>query len=306
MTGLLRARGYAVFGVSSSGHVHSPEIRSVMDVDIRDRLSVLRLLLESKPDEIYYLAACHQSAEGSENDPHDLLLRSFEINTLALNHFLSGILKGGLTSRLFYAASSRVFGNPDATVQNEETPFNPVCPYGISKVAGVHLCRYYRAKPGVYCSVGILYNHESPRRGAGFVSKKIVRAAAAVKKGLTSKLVLGNLDAVVDWGYAPDYAAAMWAILQCDEPDDFVIASGTLHSVRDFVGAAFEAVGLDWKEYVVQDAQVLSGVRPRSGLRGDYQKLHRATGWHPTVSFEEMVRAMVAAEIEETPVCGPE
>jgi GDPmannose 4,6-dehydratase len=299
LTELLHSKGYDVLGIDAGRAKDRPGVNPAMNIDIRDKTVVLELLAETKPDEIYYLAAYHQSAEGTHHDPHDLLQRSFEVNTLALNHFLYGTVKAGVNSRLFYAASSRVFGSPGTPVQDEQTPFNPVCPYGISKASGAWLCRHYRHELGVYCSVGILYNHESPRRAATFVSRKIVKAAVAIRNGIQAQLVLGNLDARVDWGYAPDYVSAMWAILQSDPADDFVIASGALHSVRDFARTAFAAVGLDWNKYVSENVQVLSSGRPPVTLRGDNRKLRRTTGWHPQVSFEQMVRIMVEAEIEQ-------
>jgi GDPmannose 4,6-dehydratase len=294
LTECLREKGYDVIGIDSQG----ASTNGVLNVDIQNKTDVVELLAEARPDEIYYLAAFHQSAEGADNDPHDLCHRSFEINTLALNHFLYGVLVASEKSRLFYAASSRVFGNPETRVQDERTLFNPICPYGISKASGAHLCRYYRTEHGLYSSVGILYNHESHRRSASFVSKKIVKAAVAIKKGLQSRLVLGSLDALIDWGYAPDYVAAMWAILQTDQADDFIIASGTLHSVREFVEAAFSAVELDWTRYVAEDEQLLSRRRQPGTLCGDSNKLQFITGWRPRVSFDQMVRLMVEKELE--------
>jgi len=301
LTELLHSKGYDVLGIGAGGAEGRAGVNPAMNIDIRDKAVVLGLLADAKPDEIYYLAAYHQSAEGTPQDPYDLLQRSFEVNTLALNHFLYATVKASVKSRLFYAASSRVFGSPGTPVQDEQTPFNPVCPYGISKASGAWLCRHYRQEIGAFCSVGILYNHESPRRAAPFVSRKIVKAAVAIRNGIQSQLVLGNLDARVDWGYAPDYVSAMWAILQSDLADDFVIASGTLHSVRDFARTAFAAVDLDWNRYVTENTQVLSSGRPQVTLCGDNRKLQRTTGWRPQVSFEQMVRIMVQAEIEQAP-----
>lgn len=296
LTELLQSKRYEVFGMAtnrgSGGLVET-------GTEISNKAAVRRLLEEIKPDEIYYLAAHHQSSERKEDYPDTLFQASFEINTLALGHFLSGILGVCPTSRLFYAASSRIFGNSDSPIQEEETPLNPVCPYGISKASGLWLCRYYRREFNIYSSVGILYNHESPRRSETFISKKIVKAAVAIKKGRQSRLVVGSLDALVDWGYAPDYVDAMWAILQLDWPDEFIVANGTLHSVRDFVQVAFSALGLEWERYVTENDRVLSGGRPRATLCGNTRKLECATGWRPKVSFEEMVRLMVRSELEQ-------
>jgi GDPmannose 4,6-dehydratase len=299
LTELLSDKGYEVHGIDANGVVRLAR-NAAADVNINNKAAVLGLLADTKPDEIYYLAAFHQSSEGISEDPHELIQRSFEVNTLGLNHFLYGIVKASAKSRLFYAASSRVFGRPEGPVQDEQTPFDPVCPYGISKASGAWLCRLYRHDFGVYSSVGILYNHESPRRTAAFVSSKIVKAAVAIKKGMQSKLVLGSLDALVDWGYAPDYVNAMWTILQSNQPEDFVIASGTLHSVREFVQAAFGMVGLECDEYVTEDTRTLSKGRSQSTLCGNSRKLQSQTGWRPQVSFERMVRTMVEAEIEQT------
>ena len=290
----LEASNYEVVGIDSGGKTTS----LALNVDIRNRASVRELLSDTKPHEVYYLAAYHQSAEGVVPDPGELVERSFHVNTLALNHFLHGILTTNAKARLFYAASSRVFGNPDTQEQDERTPFHPVCPYGISKAAGVYLCRYYRREFGVYCSTGILYNHESPRRSAKFLSRKVVKAAVAIKMGRQAQLVLGNLDALVDWGYAPDYVRAMWAVLRPDQAGDFVIASGKLHSVREFVEVAFSTLGLEWKDYVTEDGRVLSPGRPQGILSGNAEKLRRVTGWLPQVSFCQMIRIMVEAELE--------
>ena len=226
-----------------------------------------------------------------------MICRSFEINTLALNNFLDSIAAISGHTRLFYAASSRVFGDPPTNVQDEDTPLNPVDPYGISKTAGVHLCRYYRAQRKLFCSAGILYNHESPRRAGAFVSQKVVRAAVRISRQSQDKLVVGNLDALVDWGYAPDYVDAMWRILQLPEPDDFVIASGALHSVRELVQSAFEAVGLDWTAHVQVDPDV---TRRQYGcaLQGNSSKLESRTGWRPSMTFHDMIRTMVRAELQ--------
>jgi GDPmannose 4,6-dehydratase len=247
------------------------------------------------PDEVYYLAAFHHSSEGAVLDDGELVRRSFEVNTLALNNFLDVIAATLEHTRLFYAASSHIFGDPPTAVQNESTPLNPIDPYGISKAAGVHLCHYYRRQRKVFCSVGILYNHESPRRGEEFVSQKIVRAAVRISHQAQEKLVLGNLEAMVDWGYAPDYVDAMWRILQLPEADDFVISSGSLHSVRDLAQTAFEAVGLNWQEHVEANPGV-TWKRYGNTLQGDSSKLENRTGWRPSLTFTEMMQVIVKAE----------
>jgi GDPmannose 4,6-dehydratase len=304
LTELLDEKGYRVTGVDSSGAVSPTSRGCIATVDMRHESEVLDLIAGIRPDEIYYLAAHHHSSEAGGSDPHELLQASFDINTLALNHVLQAGRKGASGCRIFYAASSRIFGSPETSVQNENSRFNPECAYGISKAAGVLICRYYRKEYGVRCSTGILYNHESPRRRTGYISKNIVSAAVAIKQGRRSDLVVGNLDARVDWGFAPDYVSAMWSILQLDLADDFVIASGSVHSVRDFVRIAFDALGLEWSRFVREDPQVLAGGRPSGVLQGDTRKLECATGWRPRVSFEEMVRIMVEAEIACTQVAA--
>ena len=273
------------------------ELSGVHSVDIRDAAAVRRVIESLAPDEVYFLAAFHHSAEDPALDDGELVRRSFEINTLALNSFLDAMAAASRHTRLFYAASSHVFGDPPLDLQDENTPLNPIDPYGISKAAGVHLCRYYRTQKGLFCSAGILYNHESPCRTGAFVSQKVVRAAVRISRRSQDKLVVGNLDAMVDWGYAPDYVDAMWRILQLPEADDFVIASGSLHSVRDLVRTAFEAVGLNWDAHVEVNPEV---TRKRYGksLQGNSSKLTSRTGWHPSTPFPEMIRTMVQAEIQ--------
>jgi GDPmannose 4,6-dehydratase len=198
-------------------------------------------------------------------------------------------------SRLFFASSSRVFGAPPSSPQDETTPLNPECVYGITKAAGQRCVRYYRQAHGLFAAAGILYNHESPLRAPAFVTTKIVRGAVAIRRGQQSKLVLGDLDAEADWGYAPDYVDAMRQILRLPAADDFVIASGASHTVRNFVEAAFGLVGLDWNAYVEVAPGLISGQR-RSSLVGNTAKLTAATGWKPSVSFTELVRILVQAE----------
>lgn len=292
----LERRGYTVGGI---GRGTSMGLAS--GVDILDSSQVLNFIGSFVPDEIYYLAAVHHSSEAQAPEDHELLRRSFEINTIALSNFLHAIAASSPKSRLFYAASSRIFGNPRHSVQDEDTPLNPVDCYGISKTAGVHVCRYYRRQRNVFCSVGILYNHESPRRPAAFVSRKIVRAAVRISRGIEGRLRIGDLDSVVDWGYAPDYIDAAWRILQLDEPDDFVIASGALHSVREFVEAAFEGVGLDWTGHVETDPALTP--RRNGILRGDCGRLEARTGWRPATPFRKMVLEMVQAELERETNC---
>jgi len=195
---------------------------------------------------------------------------------------------------LFYAASSLIFGDPIESPQTETTPFAPTDAYGITKTAGVQVCRHYRKVHSVYASVGILYNHESPLRAEKFVTKKIVKAAWAIKRGTRDKLVLGNLSAELDVGYAPDYVDAMRRILALDAPDDFIVATGETHSVRELVELAFGELGLDWHQHVEEDHGLIT--RPTLRRVGGPRKLAAATGWRASTSFASMVQALIDAE----------
>jgi GDPmannose 4,6-dehydratase len=237
---------------------------------------------------VYYLAAFHHASEDSLGDDGEMIRRSFEVNTLALANFLNAIAIESPESRIFYAASSRVFGAISTDRQDEATPFSPTEPYGISKTAGIHLCRYYRSSRNVFAIVRILFNHESPRRPSRFVSRKIARAAVRISRRKQDRLVLGNLDTAIDWGYAPDYVDAMWRILQLPKADDFVISTGESHSIVDFVKIAFGALGLDWKSYVDVRPDIARKRSERPFL-GNSLKLKKQTGWRPTTTFHDMV-----------------
>jgi len=291
----LRAKGYSVAGVGRST-IEGPLPNQKL-LDVRDRSRVQELLCHFRPDEIYYLAAFHHSSEELAINDRDLIQRSFEINTLALNNFLHSLAVDIPHARLFYSASSHVFGDPPENIQDELTPLNPIDAYGISKAAGLLLCRHYRKQRDIYCSVGILYNHESPRRSSTFVSQKVISAAVRISRKIQQKLVIGDLDATVDWGYAPDYVDAMWRILQLEKPEDFVIASGAVYSVRQLVQIAFEALDLDWKAYVEIDPSLMRKSRT-SILQGNSARLQARTGWRPQKSFREIILEMVKAETE--------
>lgn len=264
------------------------------ELAITDEQAVAEFIAQNQPAELYYLAAHHHSAQDaiSSNDAQ-LFRLSYEVHVLGLLHMLEAIRIRSPHTRLFYAASSHIFGNTTTGMQNEETPLNPRCAYGITKSSGVQLCRYYRNTHGVFASVGILYNHESPYRRESFVSQKIVRAAHAIAAGKQDQLVLGDLGARVDWGYAPDYVNAMTRILALPNADDFVIATGETHSVQEFVKLAFGALGLDWQKHVVEKSSILQ--KQRRVLKGDATKLRNATGWKPSISFAEMVQILIKA-----------
>jgi GDPmannose 4,6-dehydratase len=292
---LLRARGDHVIGIardSCTSSLHG----ALPALDILERAAVARLLAEHRPAEIYYLAASHGAAEAAAGDAHAQFRRASEVHVDGLLNFLDGAERHCRDARLFYAASSHMFGIAQAPRQDENTPLAPICAYGITKAAGAGLCRFYRAR-GLHCSVGILYNHESPRRPPPFVSRKIARAAAEIKLGASRKLVLGSLSAAVDWGAAEDYVDAMARIVRLDTPADYVVASGRLRTVGEFVEAAFAAAGLPWQPHVQEDPSVLKGT-PRPPLCGDATRLREATGWQPATGFAEMVQRMVAAELQ--------
>lgn len=275
----LSRKGYAVTGVGR----HT--------IDITDHAAVLDLVAASAPDEIYYLPAVHHSSENLTRDDHALFRASFAVHVTALIHFLDAMRQRAPQSRLFYAASSHVFGDDAPSPQDEATPFAPTGIYGITKAAGVQTCRFYRAQHGLFVSTGILYNHESSLRAPSFVSKKIVDAALRIKAGRQDKLQLGTLAAEVDWGYAPDFVEAFHRILALDHPDDFVIATGEAHSVGELVQIAFSRLGLDWKNFVEEDKTLLrKSVTTRIG---NPAKLERATGWRPSVSFARMIEILV-------------
>ena len=277
----LKGLGHRVIGVTRS------------TLDILNPSQVQALVAESRPDEIYYLAAFHHAAQDQPLEPALLLKRSYEVNTHGLQHFLDAVVEHVPAARVFYAASSHVFGNPTQSPQNESTPFDPKTPYALSKVAGIELCRSYRRQHSTFASVGILYNHESPLRAEKFISKKIARSAVQIFRGRLDSLILGSLSSKVDWGYAPDYTRAATLTLQAPAPSDYVISSGELHSVQDMVQSAFEHLGLDWTRYVSESNAVV--IRPGYELVGDSSRI-RKLGWRPSLSFQEMVRRLVDAE----------
>ena len=295
---LLLEKGYEVHGIVRRVAFEDPQhhlwrIRQILEkihlhaASMESFASLFRVVAEVKPDECYHLAA--QSFVSYSFDD--------EFSTINTNingtHFILSALKDMAPDcRMYFAASSEMFGNTVETPQNESTPFIPRSPYGISKLAGYHLTRNYREAYGLFACNGILFNHESERRGFEFVTRKISNGVAKIKMGLEKEIRLGNLDARRDWGYSPDYVRAMWMMLQQDKPDDYVVATEQSHSVRDLVEQAFSALDLDWQDFVVIDEQFF---RPAEifELRGDASKAKRKLGWKPTVSFEEMIEIMV-------------
>lgn len=264
-------------------------------IDITNASEVRALLDEFSPDEIYYLAAYHHSAQEKAGISPFLLEKSYRLHVLAFSHFLEAVRDITPAARVFYASSSRVFGNDAVNPQTELSPISPDCVYGLTKASGMLLANYFRRQHGVYVSCGILYNHESPLRAERFVSKKIVSELVRIKQGRSSRLELGSLDATVDWGYAPDYTRAMQLMLRCRSAKDFVVASGNLRSVRDMIVVAAAYLGVPWEKYVVETPDLLQ--RKSQGLCGDSSLLSRETGWRPSVGFEEMVKLLVDAAL---------
>lgn len=286
----LLKRRYSIVGIDKN-LVRCSRGVSFEQVDIYKSAAVNNLISKFQPREVYYLAAFHHSSEDPQINNPELLRRSYEAHVAGLGNFLEAIKSFLPKARLFYAASSHIFGETKKEKQDEKTPINPVCIYGITKAAGLELCRFYRSRYRVFAAAGILYNHESALRPEGFVSKKIIRGAINIKGGKQKELALGNLRAINDWGYAPDYVRAMHLILNSRLPDDFVIATGRRHTVLDFVKTAFDYLELDWRLYIKEDCGI---VRKQNFCRiGNPAKLMRATGWKPSVDFKEMVKLLL-------------
>ena len=293
----LRQQGYAVVEVSRAG-------AKVMDggtepLELLDTAQVSALVSQTKPAEIYYLAAYHHSSDQDPGDRVKLLQLSYQAHCQGFLAFLDACVRHSPQTRLFYASSSLVYGYPEICPQDETTPMRPACAYGITKLFGMGLCELYRREHGLFCSAGILFNHESPLRQPRFVTKKISVAVAAIKRGSQSELQLGSLDAEVDWSSASDFVRAMPLTLATDTPQDFVFSSGQRRSMREFCEVAFATAGLDFRKYVKVSDDIISR-QPRSvPLQGNPEKLKRLTGWEPRVGFEEMVSSLVRAELDQ-------
>ncbi len=244
-----------------------------------------------QPDEIYYLAAYHHSSEDQVPEEKELFNRSYDINAFSVVNFLESLRQLKSKTKFFYACSSHIFGIPETPLQDEQTPYRPVNVYGMTKLAGLLACQYFRKQHGVLASVGILYNHESHYRARKFISKKIIDTAWEIKLGKTNKLTLGSLSSVVDWGYAPDFVDAMLAIVALDTPDDFIVATGEPHTVKEFTDIAFELLGLNTQDFVVENGTIMT--RSSLPLIGSPKKLMEKTGWKPSVSFRGMIEKMM-------------
>jgi GDPmannose 4,6-dehydratase len=303
---LLLERGYEVHGVVRRAssfnrerieHLYvdphfAPDSRLRLHYgDLNDTSSLLRILAEVDPDEVYNLGA-----QSHVRVSFDVPEYTVEVAGVGCLRLLEAIRNLGITPRFYQASSSEQYGKVTEVPQTETTPFYPRSPYACAKVFAHHVTRNYRESYGLHGSCGILFNHESPRRGESFVTRKITRGLARVKLGLQDKLYLGNLDAKRDWGYAKDYVEAMWLMLQQEVPDDYVVATGESHSVREFLEEAASHLDLDWKRHVAIDPQYY---RPAEvdHLLGDAAKARRVLGWEPRVAFRELVRLMVEADL---------
>jgi GDPmannose 4,6-dehydratase len=302
---LLLEKGYEVFGVVRRTSHHSYErIEHLLDrieivtADLLDQHSLTVVLQETRPDEVYNLAA-QSYVPTSWSQP----VLTGEFTALGVTRILEAIRLVHPSARFYQASSSEMFGKVTQTPQREDTPFYPRSPYGVAKVYGHWITVNYRESYGLYAVSGILFNHESPRRGIEFVTRKVSDGVARIKLGLARELRLGNLDAHRDWGFAGDYVEAMWRMLQQDQPQDYVVGSGETHSVRELVELAFGRVGLDYRDYVVSDPRFY---RPAEVdvLLADPAKARRELNWRPTVDFPELVGMMVDADLERLGSAG--
>ena len=297
---LLLAKGYEVHGLvrrlSSENYYRLAGIQDRISLhggDLLDQRSLVEAMRKSEPDEIYNLAAMSFVA-ASWSQP----TLTAQFTGVGVVHMLEAMRETCPGARFYQASSSEMFGQVRAVPQDEETPFHPRSPYGVAKAFGHHITLNYQESYGLFACSGILFNHESPRRGLEFVTRKISHGAAAIKIGRAEQLVLGNLDARRDWGYAPDYVEAMWLMLQQEQPETFVIGTGEEHSVAEIVAIAFDEVGLDPDEYVRTDPGL---VRPAEvdSLVADASKARRRLGWEPGTRFEQLIRLMVQADLAE-------
>jgi len=294
----LYSKGYDVYGVdkpfAQPPSQTTSSISELYEIDLTKSGLLKKLIFTLLPDEIYHLAAYHFSSQADGN-----MRMSFEpfnaINLLATNEVLETIRDGSIACRFFFASSCQVFGEVDHSPQNEFTPSRPSSFYSITKAAGNALCKFYRDYYGVFASVGILYNHESVRRPASFVTSQIAESAAKAALGLRGRLMLRDIDAIVDWGAAQDYVRAMWHSLQQPTSDDYIISSGVPRRVSEFAKVAFDHVGLNSENFIVQDPSVTNN--RRIPYVGDSSKIQNKCGWHPIISFSVLVGDMVDSQI---------
>ena len=307
---LLLEQGYEVSGVVRRAStetferiLHIKDRVTLLQADLTDQVSMVDVLSQTRPHEVYNLAA-QSFVPTSWKQP----ILTGDVTALGVTRMLEAVRVVDPSIRFYQASSSEMFGHVRETPQTELTPFYPRSPYGVAKVYGHWITVNYRESYGMFAVSGILFNHESPRRGLEFVTRKVTNGVARIKQGLDSELRLGNLEARRDWGYAPDYVRAMWLMLQQDAPGDYVIGTGESHSVREFTELAFAHAGLDWTEFVETDPRYLRPAEVDS-LCADASKARRVLGWEPAVGFEELVKIMVDADlaaVERTLVGGIE
>lgn len=299
----LLAKGYEVHGIVRRVAIEDPghrlwRIRHILDKlilhhgSLESYASIFKIVEETKPTECYHLAAQSFVSYSFEDE-----FSTINTNINGTHHVLSAIKEKAPKCKVYFAGSSEMFGLVEETPQNERTRFHPRSPYGISKVAGFDLTRNYREAYGLFACSGILFNHESPRRGYEFVTRKISNAVAEIKLGLSKELRLGNLSAKRDWGFSGDYVKAMWLMLQQDAPDDYVIATGETHSVKEFAELAFDQVGLNYQDYLRSD-EIFYRPAEVHQLTGDYSKGKKILGWEPIVSFRDLVQMMVDTDLK--------
>jgi GDPmannose 4,6-dehydratase len=296
---LLLDQGYEVYGIVRRAGASYPNLAAIreridlVEADLNDQLALVRALRTAKPHEVYNLASV-SFVPASWEQP----VLTAELAAVGVTALLEAIREVDTGTRFYQASSSEIFGEPVESPQSEETPLSPLTPYGVAKAYAHFITRSYRRRYGLHASQGILYNHESPRRPLEFLPRKVSHAAAAISLGLEGELWLGDLDARRDWGYALDYVRAMWLMLQQDEGDEYVVATGETHSVRELVEIAFGRVGLDWSEFVHVDQSLVRGKAELHNLVGDPTQAKQQLGWQPTVSFDELVGLLVDAELE--------
>jgi len=293
---LLLEHGYEVAGIVPRLDAEYENLAAIrpqielLHVDLLDEDALADVLREHAPDEVYNLAS-PSFVPTSWQEP----VRTAEFAAVGVTALLEAIRAVDASTRVYQASSSEIFGEPSTWPQTEETPLSPLTPYGVAKAYGHFIVGSYRRRYGLHASCGILYNHESPRRPTDFLPSKVAHAAVAISLGLERELTVGDLHAQRDWGYASDYVEAMRLMLRQEQPDDYVIATGELHTVREIIELAFEHVGLDWRDSVRVDESLLRGPAELHHLMGDASKARRMLGWAPTVGFEDLVRLLVDA-----------
>ncbi len=304
LTELLLEKGYEVHGVVRPGQaLERTRLKHLVaavgeklflhEAVLEDSAALKRIITQVSPDELYHLASLTHVGLSFEQPEQTCDMTG--MGTLRLLEIVKAMPK---PPKFFHASSSEVFGKPESAPQDENTPFRPVTPYGCAKAFATNMVSVYRQTHGLFACNAILFNHESPRRGENFVTQKICRAAAAIKQGRQSELVLGTTTSFRDWGHARDYVRGMWLMLQQDKPADYVFATGELHTVQEVIELAFETVGLDWKKYLKQDPRFMRPVEP-SQLVGNPAKAKRELGWQPTVTFRELIVEMTRVAMAE-------